>query len=285
MKPTLLLALCCVVLAACGNNDEQLARIQGELAAQAARVEESERRQLLDRKQLLDELAALRRQLEQSQPAGQPQRAQASETDQLAKCLTAIDQKLDAILEQAVAAAREEAARVAAPAIDNDAVAEMAATKLAADQAANAPTKNLEQAFERLTAGDADKQRVRAAIIDAKRRILETLEMPTADGRVLAVELVDAIIAQHSGTGTQAELQRLFGTLATTKLPGDASGRTYLEVINDIKHANREAIGTILSEEDRRKLKRAHEDWTDFEVGEDDPWAALYLQRLESSGG
>ena len=65
------------------------------------------------------------------------------------------------------------------------------------------------------------------------------------------------------------------------EFPGDAEGRTYMETINAIKKKNREAIGRILTPEQQAALTRAHADWTDFEVGEGDPWGPLYLKRLE----
>jgi hypothetical protein len=166
--------------------------------------------------------------------------------------------------------------------VDEDRVAELAAKKLAEQQANSTPTKNLKQALARLDISQAEQEMVRQEIISAKKGILETLEVPTTTGRNLAVELIDKMLAVQNGDAEQSDLMGIFGDLATLKVPGDASGRTYMDAINAIKKKNRETIGRILTPEDQSKLTRAHEDWTDFEVGEGDPWGALYLERLEA---
>jgi hypothetical protein len=111
--------------------------------------------------------------------------------------------------------------------------------------------------------------------------MLETLEVPTADGRVLAEELIDVFIRVANGEAKETDAHAVFLELAGQKIPGDIEGRTYMEAINAIKARNREDISRILSPQDQRKLTAAHEDWSDFEVGEGDPWGALYMERLQ----
>ncbi len=277
------------LVAGCNDQGDEIARVRAEQQMQRTRLDENEQRWAAERKQLQDEIAALRAQLGQAGPdEAKPLQQRLAELEakaagdaSLDKKVADIEARLDGVKEEAVAAAREEAAKGGGM-VDEERVAELAAKKLAAEQANNTPTKNLKQALARLDISQAEQELVRQEIISAKKGILETLEVPTATGRNLAVELIDKMLAVQNGDAEQSDLMGIFGDLATLKVPGDASGRTYMDAINAIKKKNRETIGRILTPEDQNKLTRAHEDWTDFEVGEGDPWGALYLERLEA---
>jgi hypothetical protein len=287
MNRMLPLAGAALLLAAgCNDQSDEIARVRAEQQMQRTRLDENEERWAAERKQLQDDIAALRAQLGQAGPdeakplqerLAELEAKAAGDTDWVAD----VEARLDGVKAEAVAAAREEAAKGGGM-VDEDRVAELAAKKLAEQQANSTPTKNLKQALARLDISQAEQEMVRQEIISAKKGILETLEVPTTTGRNLAVELIDKMLAVQNGDAEQSDLMGIFGDLATLKVPGDASGRTYMDAINAIKKKNRETIGRILTPEDQSKLTRAHEDWTDFEVGEGDPWGALYLERLEA---
>ncbi len=161
---------------------------------------------------------------------------------------------------------------------------ETAATKKEVADAKNATTqtKDFNQAIARLDISDAEKQAIKDEIVKSKKEILELLEVPTADGRHFGEELIDTFIsAQMTGENKQAEIMNLFADLTNTKVPGDAQGRTYVEMINEVKKRNRDNIGRILKPEDQKKLDAAHADWTDFEGIEGDPFGELYMVRLK----
>jgi hypothetical protein len=287
MNRMLPLAGAALLLAAgCNDQSDEIARVRAEQQMQRTRLDENEERWAAERKQLQDDIAALRAQLGQAGPdeakplqerLAELEAKAAGDTDWVAD----VEARLDGVKAEAVAAAREEAAKGGGM-IDEERVAELAAKKLAEQQANSTPTKNLKQALARLDISQAEQELIRQEIISAKKGILETLEVPTTTGRNLAVELIDKMLAVQNGDAEQSDLMGIFGDLATLKVPGDASGRTYMDAINAIKKKNREAVGRILTPEDQNKLTSAHEDWTDFEVGEGDPWGALYLERLEA---
>lgn len=86
-------------------------------------------------------------------------------------------------------------------------------------------------------------------------------------------------IGIQNGDAKQSDFTKLYLELTQTEIPGDIEGRTYAEAIEDIKARNREDISRILTEEDRKKLDAAHEDWSDFDI-DDDPFGELYMERL-----
>jgi hypothetical protein len=286
MNRILPVAAAALLLAGCNDQSGEIAHMRAEQQLQLARIQHNEEAWAAERKQLRDEIAALRAQLGDRADGAKPlkERVDALEAglpgSALGERVGAIESQLRRIKDEAVSAAREEVA-TGGGVLDEDRVAELAAKKLAAEQAKDAPTKNLSQALARLDVSEAEQEMIRQEIISAKKDILETLKVPTATERNLAAELIDKVIAVQNGDAEQSDLMGVFADLATIKVPGDAAGRTYMEAINAVKKLNREAIGRILSADDQNTLTRAHEDWTDFEVGEGDPWAALYLERLE----
>lgn len=215
-----------------------------------------------------EQLAAMEAQLTEIKSAG------ASDSDAR---IEALEKRITDMKQEVVEAAVAEAMKAGAGEVDP----EKLAAALAKEQAANAPTKDLAQALERLQISQSEKELIRQHIIDAKSQILETLEIPSADGRVYAEELIDVFIKVSQGKATEADAHKLFGELMTKKVPGDIHDRTYMEAINAIKEENKGHIGRILSAEDQKKLTAAHGDWTDFEVGDGDPWGALYMERLQ----
>lgn len=143
------------------------------------------------------------------------------------------------------------------------------------------PTKNFDEAMVQLDISDAEKETVRDAIKKCKKAQVETLEVPTKDKRVMAEELIDVFIKmQDNPDKAQQELQELFIFLSTEKVPGDEKNRTYVQVIEAHKKVMREAIQKILSPADQQRLTACHADWSELELGEDDPFTILYISRM-----
>ncbi|MBK8206030.1 MAG: hypothetical protein IPK87_04445 [Planctomycetes bacterium] len=272
----------------CKDQSEEIASLQASVATQRRQLEDSEKQRHDESKRLQDEIDALRSQIGPVKADGEKPvadrlaelEANAGKDDSaetLAK-VAELEKKVEAARKE-TAAVQEELAKVAAGGgeIDENKVAELAAKKIAE----NAPTKDLKQAMDRLNISQAEKDMIRQEILDAKKGILETLEVPTADGRNMAEELIDTILKVQNGKGENTDVMKLIGELSAQKIPGDAQGRSYWDAINDIKKRNRDNISRILSPEDQAKLDKAHQDWSDFEVGDGDPWGPLYMERLE----
>lgn len=285
--------LCAALLCGCQDNSHEISKLQADLAAERKRFDAASDTWASERDAMRADIAALKAQLgtlDTESAAPMAERIKELETrvdaggkpdPELAARVEALGKKVENLKDEAVEAARMEAAKAASGEMDEEKIAALMAKKLAEEQAANAPTKNLQQALDRLDVSQAEKDQIRQSIIDAKQQILEALEVPTEDGRVLAEELIDTFIKIQNGDAQMTDVHKLFGELAAKKVPGDIQGRTYLDVINGVKARNKEEIGRILSPEDQKKLSAAHEDWTDFEVGDDDPWGALYLERIQ----
>ncbi len=142
-------------------------------------------------------------------------------------------------------------------------------------------TKNFDEAMVQLDISEAEKSAIRDAVKKCKKAQVETLEVPTKDKRIMAEELIDVFIKmQDSPDKAQQELQQLFIFLSTEKVPGDEKNRTYVQVIEDHKKVMRAAIQKILSPADQQRLTACHGDWSEFELGEDDPFTILYIARM-----
>ena len=283
------------LLTGCQNNTEEVDKLRADLVAQQKRFDESSNKWATERDTMRAEIDALKAQMGTLEGEGDTPakpvaeqikdleaRIEESKNDpDLTAKVDALGKKIDEVRDEAVEAARAEAAKAGGGEIDETALAEA----LAKQQAANAPTKNLSQALDRLQISDAEKEQIKQYIIDSKKQILETLEVPTEDGRVFAEELIDGFIKVQNGDMKETDIHKLFMELGSKPIPGDIQGRTYMDAINDIKARNKEDIGRMLSKEDQKKLTAAHEDWTDFEVGDGDPWGALYMERLEKYQG
>ncbi len=143
------------------------------------------------------------------------------------------------------------------------------------------PTKNFDEAMVQLDISEAEKSSIRDAIKKCKKAQVETLEVPTKDKRIMAEELIDVFIKmQDNPDKAQQELQQLFIFLSTEKVPGDEKNRTYVQVIEDHKKVMRAAIQKILSPSDQQRLTACHADWSELELGEDDPFTILYIARM-----
>lgn len=288
-KLLLLAAFAPLALAGCQDNSEvdslksQLAHTKQDLidAREEARADKAALQQRIERLEmrlgkasmeagqptLREELDALKAKAAQAKEGG----ADASE---LEKRVAAMEEKVNHV-EGKVDSTNAEVSKVKE---------ETAATKKEVAEAKNATTqtKDFNQAIARLDISDADKQAIKDEIIKSKKEMLELLEVPTSDGRHFGEELIDTFIsAQMTGENKQAEIMNLFADLSQTKVPGDSQGRTYVEMINEIKKRNRDSIGRILKPEDQKKLDAAHADWTDFEGIEGDPFGTLYMERLK----
>ncbi|MCC7509810.1 MAG: hypothetical protein IT464_10580 [Planctomycetes bacterium] len=272
----------------CKDQSDEIAGLQASVATQRRQLEDSEKQRHDENKRLQDEIDALRSQIGPVKLDGEKPVAERladleasagkDNSAETQKKVAELEKKIDAARKE-TAAVQEELAKVAAGGgeIDENKVAELAAKKIAE----NAPTKDLKQAMDRLNISQAEKDMIRQEILDAKKGILETLEVPTADGRNMAEELIDTMLRVQAGKGENTDFMKLIGELSSQKIPGDAQGRSYWDAINDVKKRNRENISRILSPEDQAKLDKAHGDWSDFEVGEGDPWGPLYMERLE----
>lgn len=282
-----------LLLAACGNSDE-LDRLRSDLNQQKLAAAESTQRRESDRDALKAEIAQLRARLGEI-GKGDPSRPLSATindlSERLAKVeqpgdgnegarLAAVEKKLDEVEKEAVEAAKAEIASGAKP-VTEERVRQIMAEKIAEQQVDANPTKKFTDAIGRLKISEAEKEALKQSIVDCKKAQLELLETPTPDGRVFAEELIDAFIKVQDNKATQADLTKLFIDITGTKVPGDAQGRTYLQIIEEAKKKNRDNIGKLLTPEDQAKLTRAHADWSEFELGEGDPWGALYMERME----
>lgn len=261
------------LLAGCSESSPELALARAEIAAQRDAIDRNEEARRIEQRRMMERLDEIQRRLDQLQlDDGTPAPVAHAQ-------LAALEAKLEELKAETTLAVREELERGAAR--DEQRIAEITARQIAKEQAAVAPTKDLGEALQRLSISEAEKEQVRREITEAKRRILETLEIKTDDGRNFAVEIIDCMLEIQDGVAGQTELHKLFAELASTRIPGDLQNRTYVEAIEQIKQENRQSIERILSAEDQQKLSRAHSDWTDFELGDEDPWAALYIERLQ----
>ncbi|NUO16718.1 MAG: hypothetical protein HUU03_09785 [Planctomycetaceae bacterium] len=293
MKPLFLLAMA-LPLAALGCSDQrETEALRAELARTKTELSDAREEARLDQARLQERLARLEARLGREGTAGQrsvqeelsalkaemAKAASGEEKAELEKRIAAVEARVENVKTEAMDEARK---GQGGSVVDEQRIAEMAAKKLAEEQAANAPTKNFAQAIARLSASEAEKQAVKDEILKSKKDILELLEVPTAEGRNFGEEVIDAFIASQMGAeGAQAKLLNLFADLANTRVPGDAENRSYAQALEDIKKKNRQTIGRILSPDDQKKLDRAHADWTDFEGLEGDPFTDFYLQRLK----
>ncbi|MBK9975677.1 MAG: hypothetical protein IPP14_12970 [Planctomycetes bacterium] len=279
----------------CSPNTEETDRLRGDLAKQKAEVAESRAAWESERDKLKGELAELRGRIGESKPdhpLGQTVEDLQKRVDKFEKSgdsktgerLTALEKSVETVKKEAVDAAKAEAAKTATGSTTGMTKEELDAymTKKAAEDAeANKETKNLADALSRLNISDAEKEAIRQSVIDCKKAQLELLETPTADGRIFAEELIDTFIKIQDGKATQADVGKLFMELVATKVPGDVQGRTYVQAIEEYKQRNKDSIGKLLTPEDQKKLSRAHPDWSEFEVGEGDPFGALYMERMQ----
>jgi chromosome segregation ATPase len=277
-------ALAAVVFAGCNDNSREVEKLRSDLTAQQKQFDEANTRWASENDQLRAELNALKAKLGTLDAEGaRPVAERIKELEEKLAAESAGDgtdpalaAKVDALTEKVDAVTSK------VDAVDNR-VTEVNAKVDAGNQMTDpeaAPEKNLDQAMARLEVSEAEKEQIRQSIIDAKKQILETLEVPTEDGRNMAEELIDTFIKIQDGDAKQTDAMALFLELGNKKIPGDIEGRTYAQAIDAIKARNKEDIGRILSPADQKKLTAAHADWTDFDV-EGDPWGALYMERLQ----
>jgi hypothetical protein len=288
-KLLLLAAFASLALTGCQDNSETDA-----LKSQLAHT----RQDLIDaREESRAEKAALQERIERlemrlgktSTDANQPTLREEIDALKIKAALAKHEGASDPELEKRIAAMEEKVNKVESKVDTTNAEVskvkeETAATKKEVADAKNATTqtKDFNQAIARLDISEGDKQAIKDEIVKSKKELLELLEVPTADGRHFGEELIDTFIkAQMSGENKQAEIMGIFADLSNTKVPGDTQGRSYVEMINEIKKRNRDSIGRILKPEDQKKLDAAHADWTDFEGIEGDPFGELYMARLK----
>lgn len=288
-------AVALLLAGGCGQNTEETERLRGDLARQKAEVAESRAAWEGERDKLKGEIAELRARIGDAKPdhpLGETVEDLQKRIDRVEKGgdsktgerLAALEKSVETVRKDAIDAAKAEAAKTGASSttgMTKDELDAYMAKKAAEDAEANKETKNLAEALGRLNISDAEKEAIRQSVIDCKKAQLELLETPTADGRIFAEELIDTFIKIQDGKATQADVGKLFMELVATKIPGDAQGRTYVQAIEEYKQKNKDSIGKLLTPEDQKKLSRAHPDWSEFEVGEGDPFGALYMERLQ----
>lgn len=283
------------LLCGCQDNSKEVEKLRSDLIAQQKHLDESNDRWASERDVMRAEINDLQKLLGTLNADGQPsvpvadriselegrlqEVGESSKDEAVTAEVKALNKRLDGIKAE-LDGVKIDVAKGGGT-IDEDKVAELMAKKMAAEQAANAPTKDLNQALDRLDISQGEKDQILQHIIDAKKQILETLEVPDENGRVYAEELIDTFIKIQNGDAKMTDVHALFIELSTKKIPGDIEGRTYAEAIDAVKAVNREDIGRILTEDDQKKLTAAHDDWTDFEVGDGDPWGEMYMDRLQ----
>lgn len=284
-----------LLVGGCGQNAEETERLRSDLAKQKAEVAESRAAWEGERDKLKAEIAELRGRIGDTKPdhpLGQTIDDLQKRVDKVEKGgdsktgerLAALEKSVETVKKEAIDAAKAEAAKSGTGSTTGMTKEELdayMAKKAAEDAEANKETKNLAEALARLNISDAEKEAIRQSVIDCKKAQLELLETPTTDGRIFAEELIDTFIKIQDGKATQADVGKLFMELVATKVPGDTQGRTYVQVIEEYKQKNKDSIGKLLTPEDQKKLSRAHPDWSEFEVGEGDPFGALYMERLQ----
>ncbi|MBP9893030.1 MAG: hypothetical protein KBG84_14100 [Planctomycetes bacterium] len=292
MRKALLAALLPLALAGCQDNSE-VDNLRSQLAKTKQELAEAREESRNDKSELQSRIARLESRLgKSSTESGQPtlreeldalkaELKQAKDPEQqaaLEKRIAAVEGRVDKVKDEAVEEARKNLPASSTAAMDEDKIAELAAKKIADAQ----PTKDFNQAINRLNVSEAEKQAVKDEIIKSKKEMLELLEVPTTDGRRFGEEIIDIFI-KGAATGEKQDgaFMNVLADLNNTKVPGDSQGRTYFQMIEDIKKRNRESVGRILKPEDQSKLDAAHKDWTDFDGIEGDPFTDLYLQRLK----
>jgi chaperonin cofactor prefoldin len=278
-----MIALAVLAMAGCSQNDD-VARLRAEIARQDIALQAEAAKWESERDALKREIAAMRARLGEVAEAD-PSRPLAEVIGELVKRVDAVEKSGESGM-----ASRVSAVEAKVEATDKKAEEAKAETgqlrqemkeAWAAERVVATPNKNFAQAIARLKISEAEKEAIRQSIVDCKKAQLELLETPTADGRIFAEEVIDAFIRVQDGKASQADIGKLFMEIAGTKVPGDAQTRTYLQVIEEAKKANRENISKLLTKEDQDKLTQAHADWSEFELGEGDPWGALFMQRME----
>jgi len=281
------------LIGGCNQNTEEIDRLNSEVAKAKTAQAESEARWEGERDALRRDVNDLKSRLgESATPVDQSvtaldKRVAAMEKGGAGKLddrLAALEGKIDGVKKEAVEAAKVEAAKSGAGATTGMTKEELDAymlKKIEEEALLNKPTKNLKEVMDRLAISDAEKEQIRQSVIDCKKAQLELLETPTADGRIFAEELIDTFIKIQDGKATQADVGKLFMELVATKVPGDAQGRTYVQIIEEHKQKNKDNITKLLTPEDQAKLTKAHGDWSEFEVGEGDPFGALYMERMQ----
>lgn len=286
------------LLGGCNQNSAEIERLNVEVARQKTTQAESEARWEGERDALKKDINDLRARIGEGKD-GQPTRPLGETVSDLDKRMADLEKagggklderlaklegQIDGVKKEAVEAAKVEAAKSGGGSTTGMTKEELDAymkKKAEEDAVLNQPTKDLKAAMDRLAISDAEKEQIRQSILDCKKAQLELLETPTADGRIFAEELIDTFIKIQDGKATQADVGKLFIELVATKVPGDAQGRTYVQVIEEYKQKNKDNIGKLLTPEDQAKLTRAHADWSEFEVGEGDPFGALYMERMQ----
>lgn len=294
----LLAAPALLFVGGCNQNAAEIERLNADLAKQKTAQAESEVRWEGERDALKKDINDLRARLGDLK-AGDPTRPlgetvsdldkrmaqlEAGGAGKLDERVAKLEGQIDGVKKEAVEAAKVEAARSGAGSTTGMTKEELDAymkKKAEEDAVLNQPTKDLKSAMDRLAISDAEKEQIRQSILDCKKAQLELLETPTADGRIFAEELIDTFIKIQDGKATQADVGKLFIELVATKVPGDPQGRTYVQIIEEHKQKNKDNIGKVLTPEDQAKLTRAHADWSEFEVGDGDPFGALYMERMQ----
>jgi len=292
MRKALLVALLPLALAGCQDQSE-VDNLRSQLAKTKQELADAREESRSDKSELQARIARLEARLgKDSAQAGQPTlreeldalRTEVSaarnpeEKAALEKRIAAVEGRVEKVKDEAVEEARKNVPAGSTPAMDEDKIAELAAKKIADSQ----PTKDFSQAIARLNASEAEKQAVKDEIIKSKKEMLELLEVPTTDGRRFGEEIIDIFI-KGAATGEKQDgaFMNVLADLNNTRVPGDSQGRTYFQMIEDIKKRNRENVGRILKPEDQARLDAAHKDWTDFDGIEGDPFTDLYMQRLK----
>lgn len=281
------------MLGGCNQNATELERLNTEVARQKTAQAESEARWEGERDALRKDINDLRARIGDGKDGQlvRPLGESVSELDRrmseleksgagkLDERMAALEGKVEAVRKEAVEAAK--AGDGATTGMTREQLDAYMKKKAEEDALLNQPTKDLKAALDRLQISDAEKEQVRQSVLECKKAQLELLETPTADGRIFAEELIDTFIRIQDGKATQADVGKLFLEIVATKVPGDAQGRTYVQVIEEYKQKNKDNIGKLLTPEDQARLSRAHADWSEFEVGEGDPFGALYLERMQ----
>jgi hypothetical protein len=280
-----------LLLVGCKDNSQEVAKLRTDLTDQQQKFDEANDRWATERDLMQQEIDALKAKLGTLDEKGakpvverirelESRLEAAGNDDALAAKVDALDKKIASVKSEAVEAAKLEAAKTASGGLNEEEIAALMAKKLAEEQAANAPTKDLSVALDRLDISDAEKEQIKQSILDTKKATLELLEVPTEDGRIFAEELIDTFIKIQNGDEKEGAIGALFLQLSTTKIPGDIEGRTYMQAAEALNARNKETISRILSPEDQKRLSAAHDKWQEFEV-EGDPFGALYLERMQ----
>lgn len=264
--------------------ETKLTTLESELAA----AEDARRAQDKQIDDLRAELNALKRQGDSSAEAlaSVKDRSTALQ-DQLAAAQTSIDamQKATEDLELSSEEATKLASRIEA--VRNEVVKlkeDVQGVSEKADMAArNAGNSEKQKGFntvaEQLELDEEQREVFKESLTDAKQRLVEVLQVPTASGRVFLDDIFDAFIDAQGGGDPTERFTEIFTAMAEAQYPGDSL--SYAELIGEANEQFKADLRDSLRPDQYAKFE---EQWgdnpTEIELPEQDPVITRIIERM-----